>query len=396
MTDVAETVIPASTAERPARRARLMKIGGWVVVAAILALGTFIAGQFTVSTPVTGALDPESVGDTGSRAIAEVLRDQGVDIEVYRSREQARAALDDDTTLVLTNPATLTDDALDRLLEKADRVVFLSASAHLLEHLGLGSPAPVAPAPGAARCDVPEFAEVGTIRADRGFLPDDGVEGCFGQSDSTAVLVSEQSGTRVSVVDGIRLFSNSSLTENGNAALAVALLGQTGKVAWYVPSFDDTDIDAVTADALGDLTPPWVTPAILLLILAGGAAALWRGQRFGPLVAETLPVTVRASETMHGRARLTAKAADSSHAAQALRDGSRRRLARRLGLAVNASGDEIADAAADRLRVPRGSLQVLLDGPLPSDDSVLIAMARQLGELETAVERSAPTPGRES
>jgi len=402
MTDDAATVSPTSTAERPEVRTRLRKIGGWVIVVVILAIGAFIAGRFTVSTPELGALDPEGVGDTGAMAIAEVLRDQGVDIEVIRSRERARTALDDDTTLVLTNPATLTDKGLDRLLENADRVVFLSASTHLLDHLGIGTLASGSSTPVAARCDVPEFVEVGTIRPDRAFAPDAGaqdaaVQGCFGEDDAYAVLVAEQDdGTRISVVDGTRMFNNGSLAENGNAALAVALLGQTEKVVWYVPSYTDTDIEAVTPDTLGELTPPWVTPAILLLIIAGGAAALWRGQRFGPLVAETLPVTVRASETMHGRARLTAKAADSPHAAAALRDGSRRRLARRLGLAVTASADEIADAAADRLRIPRGSLQTLLDGPLPHDDAALIAFARQLGDLETAVERSAPSPGRES
>ncbi|MFP3821739.1 hypothetical protein SB658_23880, partial [Bacillus sp. SIMBA_008] len=91
-------------------------------------------------------------------------------------------------------------------------------------------------------------------------------------------------------------------------------------------SFGDTDIEGQSPDTLGSLTPPWVTPVILLLLAAGVAAAIWRGQRFGPLVAETLPVTVRASETMHGRARLTAKAGDAPHAGQALRDGAQRRL----------------------------------------------------------------------
>lgn len=396
MTDVTQATAPASTAERPARGARLRKIGGWAVVVAILALGAFVAGRLTVSTPDLGALDPEGVADVGAMAITEIVRDQGIDVEVFRSREQARAAVDDDTTLVMTNPATLTDKGLDRLIENAGRVVFLSASTHLLGHLELGTGSTVPSAPVDAGCDVEEFADVGTIRPDRAFAPDDGVQGCFGDDDAYAVLVAERDGTRISVVDGTRLFSNAYLAENGNAALALSLLGQTGRVAWYVPSYGDSDIEAATEDTLGSLTPPWVTPAILLLILAGGAAALWRGQRFGPLVAETLPVTVRASETMHGRARLTARAADAPHAAEALRDGTRRRLARRLGLAVTASAEEIADAASDRLRVPRGSLQTLLDGPLPQDDSALIALARRLGELETAVERSAPSPGRPS
>src|SRR5690606_2563116 len=137
----------------------------------------------------------------------------------------------------------------------------------------------------------------------------------------------------------------------------------------------DTDIEAVGDDTLASLTPTWVTPAIMLLLIAGIVIAIARGQRFGPLVAETLPVTVRASETMLGRARLTAKAADAAHAAEALRDGTLRRLAKRLSLTERSRPTEIADAAADRLRIPRGSLQQLLTGPLPETDADLIDAA---------------------
>jgi hypothetical protein len=382
-----------STVERPPRRRRIRAIVGWLVVAALLVGGAFVMLRVAVSQPAwRDALDPEGVGDTGAMALAEILRDQGVEVSVYRSRAEARAAVDDDTTLVMANPVTLTDEGVQELIAPADRVVFLSSGTHLLNLLAMGDNAPGSSEPVSAQCDAPEFAKVGTIRPDRLFAPADGVEGCFGDDDASAVLISEDDGARRTVVEGARLFSNGYLAENGNAALGLALLGQTGKVAWYVPSFEDTDFEADAPETLGSLTPDWLTPAILLLLLAGVAAALWRGRRFGPLVAETLPVTVRASETMHGRARLTAKAGDSAHAAEALRDGSRRRLAQRLGLAVTATPDEIADAAADRLRIPRGSLQNLLAGPLPADDRSLILYARQLAELETSVDASRTLP----
>lgn len=379
----------ASTAERPTHRRRLRSLIGWAVVVLLVLGGVFVAIQVGVRMPdQRGALDPESVGDSGSMALAQLLADQGVEVEVFRSRTEARAAIDDDATLVLANPYTLSDEAIRELIDPADRVVFLSSSTHLLTLLNIGDNAPADAAPVEADCSVPEFADVGTIRPDRLFAPGDGVEGCFGTDDAAAVLVDEDSGTSTSVVEGARLFSNAYLAEDGNAALGIALLGQADRVVWYVPSFADTDIEGKTPDTLGSLTPGWVTPAILLLMIAGLAAALWRGQRFGPLVAETLPVTVRASETMNGRARLTAKSGDAAHAGEAIVDGSRRRLARRLGLAVNATPEEIADAAADRLRIPRGSLHALLSGPAPTDDPALIEMARRLQELETAVDAS--------
>ena len=131
---------------------------------------------------------------------------------------------------------------------------------------------------------------------------------------------------RVSAVDGRTLFANESLAENGNAALALNLMGRHPRVVWYVPSLTDTDL---TGDpTLGELTPPWVSPVIVLLLVAGIAAGVWRGRRFGPLVPERLPVTVRASETTEGRARLYARSRDAVHALDQLRVSALGRLAR--------------------------------------------------------------------
>jgi hypothetical protein len=387
MTAVSEETVLPSTAERRPRRGKT--IAGWSIVVALVLLVSFAALRVAATGPAAqGALDPEGAGEGGALALAEILRDRGVDVAVYRSRTEARAAVDQDATLVMTNPYTLTDEALESLMEPAERVVFLSAGTHLLSVLRIGENATGALSEVTPGCDLPEFADVGSIRADRLFSPADGVQGCFRNDEGAAVLVDARSRPRQAVVEGTRLFNNDALAQDGNAALALALLAQTDRVVWYVPNFADSDIEGETVDTLGSLTPPWVTPAILLLIAAGIAAAIWRGQRFGPLVAETLPVTVRASETMHGRARLTAKAADAQHAGEALRDGTRRRLARRLGLAAHAGADEVADAAADRLRIPRGTLQEQLSGPLPHDDAALIELARRLEALEDAVEDS--------
>ncbi|WP_309103272.1 DUF4350 domain-containing protein [Microbacterium sp.] len=391
MSGVDTSVDAPSTVERDPGRMR--RVGGWALVAILVVAVALVALRVSATAPdAHGGMDPEGRGDTGTLALAEILRDQGVEVETFRSRHEARRALGDDTTLVMTNPYTLSDEAVAELIEPAERVVFLSTGTHLLRELGIGEAAAGSAASVSADCAAAEFAEVGSIRPDRLFTPADGVEACFGDADGAAVLIDDRGERWQAVVEGTKLFSNAYLAENGNAALALALLGQTERVVWYVPTFGDSDREVDQPETLGSLTPGWVTPAILLLMIAGIAAAVWRGQRFGPLVAETLPVTVRASETMHGRARLTAKAADSAHAAAALRDGSQRRLARRLGLAAHARVDEVADAAADRLRVPRGSLQELLGGPLPSDDDGLIDLARRLGELEAAVAESRDSP----
>ncbi|MEJ1921554.1 DUF4350 domain-containing protein [Microbacterium sp. KHB019] len=384
MTDI--TVRTTGTAVR--EKGRLRSVLGWAAIAAAVVVFALIISALSFGAPDSrDGLDPESAKDSGTLALAELLRDQGVEITVARTRGDAQAAISDDTTLVMADPYALSDDAVRELIEPANHTVLLSSASRILRLLDLGENAapPVAEAL-AAGCDVPEFANIGTVRPDRFFAPADGVTGCFSDDGAAGLLIDDRAGIRTVMIEGASLFSNEHLAENGNAALGLALLGQTGHVVWYVPSLADTDIEAQTPDTLASLTPPWVTPAILLLLLAGIVAGIARGQRFGPLVTETLPVTVRASETMHGRARLTAKAGDAAHAAAALRDGSLRRLATRLGLTARSTPVEVADAASDRLRIPRGSLHDLLAGPLPANDSELVDTARRLAELETAVD----------
>lgn len=386
--DAAASAVSPSTAVR--QRGRLRSALGWLAIAALVIAFALVIGAITVSAPdARGALDPESAKESGSAALAELLRDQGVDITVARTRAEAIAAVDDDSTLAMSDPFTLSDEGVEELIEPADHVVFLSSASRLLRLLDVGENAG---APSGERitpdCSLPELANVGSVRPDRFFAPAAGVTGCYQDGDSgAALLVDDRSDRRTVLIEADTLLRNEHLAEDGNAALGLALLGQSEHLVWYVPSYDDTDIEATnTADTLASLTPPWVTPAILLLLLAGIVAGISRGQRFGPLVAETLPVTVRASETMLGRARLTAKASDAAHAAEALRDGSLRRLATRLSLDARSTPTDVADAAADRLRIPRGSLHQLLAGPLPATDAELIDTARQLAELEAAVD----------
>jgi len=395
-TDVesAAEVDPANTAApRPA--GRVGRVLGWVFVVVLLLGLALVSLRFVTTAPsLSGGLNPESPGPAGAKAITELVRQQNVQVEVSRNRISAAASVGGDTTLVLTDPYSLSDDAVRELIGSADRVVLLSSSSRMLNLLDLGTTALTAGESITARCDLAEFSQVGEIQAVRMFTPAAGATACFTNAEGdAAVLRGDYEGTVVTIVEASRLLSNDALAQNGNAALGLALLAQTDHIVWYIPSFGDGDVQGAGQEQLGDFTPGWVTPAILLALFAALAAMLWRGRRFGPLVAETLPVTVRASETMQGRARLTALAADAPHAAAAIRTGTRTRLATRLALSPRATAQEVSDAASDRLQVPRGSLYDLLDGPDPASDRDLIDLARKLSELETAVERTVHTEG---
>ncbi|WP_193598508.1 DUF4350 domain-containing protein [Microbacterium sp. YJN-G] len=387
-----EVSAPTSTAApRPHGRGR--RLLGWLFVIVLLIGIALLSLRFAVTAPdLSGSLNPENPGPPGAKALAELVRDQGVEVTTTRTRAATVDALDDGATLVMADPFTLTDEGALALIDRADRTVLLSSSARMLRLLDLGEDAPGDAGVVEAECTLSEFARVGTIEAQRMFLPAASVDGCFRTESGAAAVLRGSAGDRtITLVEGTHLLSNDALAENGNAALGLALLAQGEPIVWYVPSFADSDITGEQPGTLAELTPEWVTPVIITLLLAGLAAIGWRGRRFGPLVAESLPVTVRASETMQGRARLTARAADAAHAGAAIREGTLTRLAARLALSPRASAAEVADAASDRLRVPRTALYDLLGGPTPATDHELVELARRLSELETAVDDAVRT-----
>ncbi|WP_249353808.1 DUF4350 domain-containing protein [Microbacterium sp. 2FI] len=373
----------------PSRRRR--SVAAWIAIGLALLLvggiGSVLssAGEWAQRD----ALDPDSAGPFGTRALAEVLRDHGVEVLVERDRASAIAALGSgNATLVLPDAPALSDDGILSLTEPAADVVLIDPRARTLDLLLAGS-TPAGFAPGGLvepECDLPEATRSGAIEPGALFAPGGSGDAvaCYPSGDGYALLVGPHADGTVAAVDGGALLTNEHLADDGNAALAVNLMGGNPRVVWYAPGLGDTDLEN-TDPSLGELTPPWVSPVILLLLVAGVAAAIWRGRRFGPLVAERLPVSVRVSETTEGRARLYAQARDAVHAADQLRIGALTRIARSLGLGPAASADEIADAAAAVTGIDRGAARGILIHDVPAGDADLVALAAHIRHLEEAV-----------
>ncbi len=116
------------------------------------------------------------------------------------------------------------------------------------------------------------------------------------------------------------------------------------------------------------------------------AAGIWRGRRFGPLVVENLPVTVRASETMEGRARLYQKSSARLRALDSLRIGTIARLARSCGLPRLATVEEVVAAVAPLTGRPVTEVRGLLIDRHPASDAELVVLSDELLELERNVD----------
>jgi hypothetical protein len=187
-------------------------------------------------------------------------------------------------------------------------------------------------------------------------------------------LVRYTAGGRVITVLGTGTpLTNHYLASDGNAALALNLLNTAPRVVWLAPS------PAAAAAAPGgprSLTSLVPRPVYLVTAELGIALVLtvaWRMRRFGPLVAEPLPVVVRASETVEGHGRLYRARRARDRAAAALRAATLARITTRLGLPRATPSDAICQQLAART------------GRDPGDDAALVSLAAELDRLEGQV-----------
>jgi hypothetical protein len=388
-------VASTPTLREAGRRARYWLIAAFgallvAVVSTVLAAGGGVGGK-----PLAG----DSAAPAGARALVEVLRQQGVTVTTADTLAEARSlagAADDPTVFFFDDGGYLTDDQLSAMSALAPRTVVASPDFLTLQTLapsvGFGGVSPDtvsrAACTGAAAVKADTLSPGGpslTIPADAAALT-----GCFPSGENAFALVEQVTADRTLTLlaDGT-LFSNERIGQAGNAALALNLLGAGDELIWYLPTI--ADVPGTGSLSLGELTPAWVTPTLILLVLVTVAAAVWRGRRFGPLVAENLPVTVRASETMEGRARLYARSNARLRALDALRVGAVQRLAGQVGLSRLASLDDVIAMVATVVdRSPADVRTVLVDA-VPASDSELVALSDRIQELERATAR-ATTP----
>ena len=364
----------------------------WVAVAVFAILIAIVALATAGSTAEGAPLDPESAAPGGSMAVAEVLRQQGVDVVVASSLVEARDAVAgvDDTTVLLYDPdGYLDDDQLKEAATLSSSVVVVDAYFAQLQAIAPNiAQAGDADTELTAGCDVPAAVKAGSVSGEAvGYrVIDDSADtaSCFGSGDGVFSLVQvNRDGMKLTVLGLTAALTNERVMNSGNAALALNLLGAKSTLVWYIPTLADVP-DAGPA-TLGELTPRWVTPVLLLLALTFVAAAVWRGRRFGPLVIENLPVIVRSSETMLGRARLYERSSSRLRALDALRMGAIQRLAVLCGQPRSASVDEIVSAVASVTGAQRHVIRDLLVDTIPGTDADLVTLSDALLVLERDV-----------
>lgn len=390
---------------RPWRLAALLTTG---VVVAVALLALWVTGSGG-----SGALaDPGSPSRQGSKALAQVLRAQGVQVEVVRTIGALESTpTGPTTTVVVSSLDYLGEGAARRLADhaaSAARVVLVEPGDLTLTDLGI--PLQVT---GAGRLQYPagcttSLADPGDRldafgslyqsqpdrSGDQGPLPR-GASECFvdesGQGAALVLLPARDGLPETVVLGSAASLTNSVIGTASHAALSLRALGSAPHLVWYVPTVSDLDVPGPDGQQLRGSdrgVPTWFGPGVLLVGLAFVAYALARGRRLGRIVAEPLPVIVRAVETTEARGRLYRRAADRGRAAQSLRAGTRGRLAARLGVPKEASTQTLAHVVAHATDRESNEVLALLDGPAPDTDSALVLLADQLAHLEENVRRA--------
>ncbi|MFP5290524.1 MAG: DUF4350 domain-containing protein [Actinomycetes bacterium] len=390
----AEVVTP--TVRRTLRRALF-----WIVLATLLLAFAAVSGLTTRSTTEADRFTADEAAPAGSRALVEVLRDSGIDVATADTLDAALAAIDDPatTTLVAADPrGVLSADQWQDLDGAADTLVLVEPPALAVGALA-PSIAPGVPSLGGVRddagCSLPAAQRAGSITTDGVGLDATGAaaagaaaEICFpgeeGEGGAALVSLDQPAGGDLHLLGAGGVVQNGLIGREGNAALALGLAGEHPRLVWYVASTADV---ADGASELSELYPGWVNPIAWLALTVGLAVAVWRGRRLGPVVIENLPVVVRTTETMEGRARLYAREGSRLRALDALRVGTLRRLAEGLALGSAAGLDDIVTAVAGITGRDRAGLRALLVDREPRDDGELVALSDELLELERLVQR---------
>ena len=210
-------------------------------------------------------MDPDNAGPDGTRAVARVLDDEGVDVDVARDADELEAiAVGSDTSVVVVLPSNLGQATVDRLLEHtsgAAHVIVLGADIGAAEAFGATeAPSNVEMGDGrAAGCVDPLFDGL-TVEVDTAVVYEGG--DCF-PGDLGALVLRPRDGLLLFGAD--QAFTNDQVLRADNAAVALRLLGQDRRLVWYVPSL--ADLSAGEGVTLTSLLPRWIFPG------------LWAGRR---------------------------------------------------------------------------------------------------------------------
>ncbi len=431
--------VSAPPKQRSRRWLRLVVPPGVVLLLVVVSVFAYVLQQPDQKN--RGYLSPTSAKGIGGERLAGLLRQRGITVEPQtRTSDALVSVMSGNATLFVPTPDLVHSYYLRmlKLLPASTRVVLVDPSDATLANgrlpIGVFNRYLTAHAV-APDCALPSARDAGTAAVGRSEFtdldPDAGateLNRCYG--GSLVEFTREQ--TTVTVVGAADPFRNDRIGEHHNQQLAVALLSRSPRVVWldlhrreqqpgYVddpalagqpaappslgpgspdPDFplkptapppdggdngDPGDFGSGGSNPLWQAFPAWVFAAAALIALAFVMLALARARRLGTPVAEPLPVTVRAKETVEGRGRLYQRVRARAPALRTLQGAARERLAHLLDLAPGVDRATLVRAVGVASGWPVEDVDLVLFSDEPDNDEALVTAAVRLEALMAAV-----------
>lgn len=359
-----------------------MLVTGAVVLGVLVLL---IAGAARTSGPFS----PDSADPAGAKALAALLKNHGVDVTGTEDLQTAVDSASGKTLLVAPGGSLSRSDWLDIARAGWSHLVLIRPSTRALEVVAPGVLDASSTLPKDSRspdCDLPAAVKAGTATVSGvSYSAPDSAIACYGDGINHTVIRLETDGQIVDVVGSTRTFTNAELADDGNAALALNLIGTHSELVWYLPQYETDGYDDGDKADGPPLVPPDVRYIAWALAFAAFVVAIWRGRRLGPVVPEPLPVIVHAAETTEGRARLYRRSRARDRAAAALRESALGKLHKAHGIPRRAEPTAVVSTVAARTGRDPVLLYDLLYGQPPADDSDLMLLSNQLDVLTLEV-----------
>jgi len=383
-------VTPTDTAVGPTVGQR-WRSARWVLLALAVIVGVATLASYLTAPRPGGPMDPESTSPEGARALVTILREHGVDVIAADDIAAVENAARPDTLILVAQTFYLfDDDLLSRLATlPGDRLLIAPVSRTreaLAPEVKIGGTTTFGDSK--PDCDLREATRAGAVQLGLGdayeAAGDVPVTRCYGG----ALVRYIHDGREVTVVSASDFMTNSGLLKQGNAALAMNLAGSHPRLIWYAPQHSEAGAESGGSARITELIPDQVIWVVLQLCLVVALLALWKGRRIGPLVAERLPVVVRASETVEGRGRLYRSRRARDRAADALRTAALQRMMPRIGLGHDAEPPAVVTAVAERCGSSPQAVAHILFGPPPASDPDLVNLAHELDNIERQVAQS--------
>lgn len=406
--------IPGRRLRRPDRRPSLRRPAtgepdGWrrwrlpLTLVALFALAGLAIAVAVWHPKSNSYLDPADSGPQGTSALSDLLGERGFTVVRAYSPASALAAIGSPgagpsaATLVITSPDLLAPRQLAQLRQARADLVIMAPGPRSLRTLAPHVFVASFPTSSSGRVVRPNCGlRAATLAGPAnvagytyGAAPPQAAS-CYQANGGDPSLVRyPQAGRTITILGGDVALSNGYLARNGNAALALNLLSGQHLIVWLTPEPAVAPAASGPGSSPGRQVPP-LLPARVWLFIAELCVALaltiiWRARRFGPLIAENLPVVVRASETVEGHARLYQSRRARDRAASALRSAMLARVRPALGVATDAAPEAVAAVLSGRSRLSQQEIAGIIYGPTPASDAELVDLARNLDELEREV-----------